>query len=288
MRRRRQHGGCALDVLIHEHLAHLRRLNRRPGTIYQRQRWLIRLDEALEPVALIEATTDQLRAFTERHTGAASRKCAVNHLAGFYRWLATEELRLDDPTLRVERPWVPAGLPRPMADEHVAHALNCSPDRLRPWFHLAAYAGLRACEIAPLRREDLRPRTILIREQKGGEPGTVPRSPLLDVVLAGLPRRGWLFPKLGVGWGDDHVTASQVSTLTNRWLHAEGIADTFHSLRHWFGTMTYRVDHDLLATQKGLRHRKLTSTQVYTQIEDEHLYATIAALPNLVQDQAAA
>lgn len=275
--------GQDVNQLIFEHLAHLRRRNRRPGTIYQRQRWLARLERALAPTPLVDATLEQLRAFTECAGGApATRRCAVTHTRGFFRWLAIEGLRRDDPSVRLEQPFVPDGLPRPMSDEHVAHALNDSPERLRPWFHLAAYAGLRACEIAPLRREDLRSDLIIIREQKGGHPGVIARSPILGPVLAHLPRRGWLFPKLGIGW-DGHVTASQVSKLTNRWLHAEGIDDTFHSLRHWFGTMSYRVDHDVLAAQEVLRHRKLGTTKVYAQLDSGRAAATVAGLPDLTK-----
>lgn len=276
-----------MHTLVHEHLAHLRRLNRRPGSIYQRKRWLARLEAALDPVDVVDATIDQLRAFVDLSGSApATRRCAVSHVRGFFKWCAIEQIRADDPTVLLEQPRVPDGLPRPMGDDGVAHALNHSPTRLRPWFHLAAYAGLRACEIAPLRGEDLRDGIIVIREQKGGAPGVAQRSPVLDRIFAELPRKGWLFPKLGVGW-DGHVTASQVSKLTNTWLHAEGIPDTFHSLRHWFGTMTYRVDHDVLAAQELLRHKSLDTTRIYTKLANERARATVARLPDLTDQRAA-
>lgn len=271
-----------MDTLVAAHLAHLRRLNRRPGSIYQRSRWLARLERAITPTLLVDATLEQLRAFTSSAgPSPATQRAAVSNVRGFYHWLIVEELRVDDPTRRLECPGVPDGLPRPMPDHHVAHALNSSPERLRPWYYFAAYAGLRACEIAQLRGEDFRGGIILIREQKGGDEGVVPRSPVLDQVLVGLPQRGWLFPKLGHGWGDDHVTAGQVSKLANKWLHEEGIDDTFHSLRHWFGTMSYRANGDLLAAQTVLRHRKLETTKIYTKLANDRAAATVASLPDL-------
>jgi integrase len=51
--------------------------------------------------------------------------------------------------------------------------LETADDRIRPWLYLAAYAGLRACEVAQLRAEDVirnaEPPMLLVTDGKGGK-----------------------------------------------------------------------------------------------------------------------
>lgn len=259
-------GSGGLEVPIESHLAHLVRLNRRPGTIYQRRRTLYRLAEYVAPASVLEATVDQLRAFTERGLGDEALYGEVTRLTQFYRWAVREGLIDSDPTLRLERPTRPRRLPRPMPRADVERAISEAPEPLRTWFLLAVRAGLRACEIAPVRSSDIIGGTLYIPVQKGGSSGAVPISPGLAAAIAPYYREtGWWFPH-----GTDpsrHVTAGQVSKRANRWLHDNGIPHTLHSLRHTYGTNVYRLSgHDLLLTAELLRHMKLDTTRGYAAL----------------------
>src|SRR5690606_22330993 len=139
-------------------------------------------------------------AFRERRTRAGqalsidAQAMELSHLAGFYRWCVVEGYRDDDPTMRVPRPKLPRNLPHPIPEDDLARAIALAePTRVRPWLMLAAYAGLRACEIAPLRGEDLwwhtDPPLLVIQQGKGGDMGTVPIAPDLEAELRCLPRR---------------------------------------------------------------------------------------------------
>lgn len=267
--------------IIHEHCAHLVRLNRRPGTIYQRRRTLIRLAEAIAPTPLLDATIDQLRAYTSRGQGDEALAGEVSRIRGFYAWAVREGLTMTDPSARLERPQRPSRLPRPMPRADVERAIGEAPEPLRSWYLLAAKAGLRACEIAPVRTRDLTGGLLVIPVQKGGGMGAVPLSPGLLVALGpNIARTGYWFPH-----GHDerrHVTAGQVSKRANAWLRSAGIPHTLHSLRHSYGTNVYRLSgHDLLLTAELLRHRNLETTRNYAALNPDRAVAVVALLDDL-------
>lgn len=265
--------------MIERHLLHLTRLNRRPGTIRQRQWCLERLTRFLD-CGILDADLQDLRNFVTRTELAPETRAAeVSHLRGFYRWAFTEGFIAVDPTVRLERPARPRHLPRPMRQDHVDYALAFAPEPVNVWFHLAAYAGLRACEIGPLRGEDVRGAMLVIREQKGGDEGTVPLAPILQARLGRFPQAGWVFPHRGPG-PPGPTSAGQVQRHANRWLHAHDIPETLHTLRHYYGTMIYRVSgHDLRLTQELLRHRSPASTAIYTALDPERGPDVVSRLP---------
>lgn len=229
------------------------------------------------PIA--EANIEQLRQFVDRPgRGASAIAAEVSHLRGFYRWLVREERRVDDPTVRLERPSVPKGQPRPMPDDKVRHSLANAPEPIRTWLMLAAYAGLRACEIAPLRGCDFQGDWIYIRVQKGGDPGRARITPPLRALATELSKTRLLFPMKSDPMR--HVAPGDLSTKTARWLREQGIAHSLHTLRHWFGTNVRRTS-DLLVAQRALRHASIQSTVIYTDIEDDELGAKIDEIPDL-------
>lgn len=271
---------------LDEHLSHLRALNRRTGTVYQRRLALERLERFAEmPLSELDGDTIA-RWCAQPQLGPDARASRVSHARGFYRWLVETGRRPDDPTLRLRRPRRDRRLPRPMADDHARTAMLHAPSPIREWLHLAAYAGLRACEIAPLRGEDAvldsGARVLVIRESKGGDTSAVPISAVLLPVVEALPRRGWWWPA-GPRSHTPHVSAGQVSKRTNRYLHELGIPETLHTLRHWYGTHVYRATgRDLRATQELMRHRSMASTVGYTWIDLGAAARALDALPELV------
>lgn len=269
------------------HLEHMRRRNLAAGTIYQRGRVLARFEQhaGVEP---LEASTEDIVAFMDRRQRDGTRlapqsvSAELAHLAGFYRWAVREMLRDDDPTMRVERPRLPRNLPRPIAEHSLARAIGEAPDRIRPMLMLAAYAGLRACEVAPLRGDDLwwhnDPPLIFIRQAKGGNQEAVPLAPVLEPELRKLPHRSWLFPKMDGTLGP--VRAHIVSHTCNNYLHRIGLPDTFHSLRHRFGSQVYRLSgRDLRQTQELMRHRSPVSTAIYTAVDPGEAAGIVRSLP---------
>lgn len=259
-----------------------RRRNLRPGTITQKRLALRRLDTAVHPTPLLEVSHDQLVAFLDRLDQPESRATETSHLRTFYRWALIEGLVGVDPAARLVRPRVPRRLPRPMPTNDLAVALDTAPERVRPWLVLAAYAGLRACEISGLRACDLmwdNDLPLLVVDQgKGGHARAVPMGPVVAEELAGLPRAGWLFPRRDgrPGPAPPHL----VSKLANQHLRGLGITHTLHTLRHWFATETLRANGgDLRETQELLGHQSPVSTAIYTWTDPRKAAVTVAGLP---------
>lgn len=270
---------------IGRHIAFLKYLNRRPSSVLQRRLTLRRL-ERFAGREILAVDPETLARFANGNTlGVEARAATVSHLRGFYRWALDEGLIDRDPSARLQRPKRERRIPRPMPDEHAAKALTWATDPIRQWLFLAAYAGLRACEIAQVRGQDFRvsqaPPILIIRVSKGGDPSVVPIAAELRQVALELSRSdGWCFPK-GRG-GEGHITPSQVQKRANAFLHDLGIPETLHQLRHWYGTKTYRASgRDLRATQELMRHLSPVSTAGYTYIDPGDNAHALDLLPRL-------
>lgn len=271
-----------LWIRLFLHLKHLGQINRRPRSIESRARALKRLFRFAGNLGLtvIELSLKELEEFLDRPLCPQSRATEISHLKSFFRWCLEEGFVNIDPSVRLHRPKVPRRFPRPMKELDKIFALENAPGRIKTWLFLAAYAGLRACEIAPIKGEDIlwEEGVLIIPEQKGGDSGAVSLHPLLVLELRQAYKPGWLFEK-GNGY-EGHITASQLQRWANRYLHSVGIESTLHTLRHWFGTEIYRSSHNIRLTQEAMRHSSVVTTALYTQIDKTEIAEVIASLPS--------
>lgn len=271
-----------MDEKIFLHIKHLQQLNRRPRSIECRKRALLRLEKWCErhDKNILDVSYDDLIEFLDRPLSPQGRASEISHFRNFFLYCCDEEWIDKSPALKLVRPRVPRRLPRPMSDVDKHIAFEQSEGRIRAWLFLAAYAGLRACEIAPIRGEDIlwEEKILIIREQKGGDQGTVTLHPVLIEELRKVYKSGWLFEK-GSGY-EGHITPNQLQRYANKYLHGLGIDSTFHSLRHWFGTNVYRSSKDIRITQEAMRHTSVVTTVLYTQIDKSEIAGVIAKLPN--------
>lgn len=248
---------------LETHFNRLLLAGKRDQTIRTKRRMFGLLAEQLDPKSLEQADRYDLEAFLARpHLKAATRKAYRSHIRAYYQWLVEEGIRADDPSYRLPSIRVPKGLPRPIPTDELATALRAAPPRMRAWLLLMCLAGLRCCEVARLRPDDVMETptgtVLFLRETKGGGQATVPAHPAVLEQLACLPSRN------GAWW---HVQPNQVSVDTAVFLRGIGINCTAHQLRHWAGTSWYGIDHDILATQRLLRHASVSNTQVYADVD---------------------
>jgi integrase/recombinase XerC len=259
--------GCPRAVAGHLEWLRLRGL--RPSTILTRRNRLAHLGRALHADDLLAVTEGQLRDWERSlRLTAGARAAYVCHVQAFYRWAHAEGLIDVDPSLRLVVPKVPRRLPRPIPQDDLLLAVAAAPRRIRPWLVLAAWAGLRAREIALLERQDVReandPPVLLVADGKGGKQRIVPMSTFVRQTLFGygLPKRaGYVFDRQDGQAG--HNAPSLISHLANEHLHGLGIDDTLHSLRHSFGTRLYAECKDLRLTQEVLGHDSPSTTAGY-------------------------
>jgi site-specific recombinase XerD len=209
----------------------------------------------------------------------ATRRSYISQAQCYYRWLHKQGLIESDPSVVLVRPDVPPGLPHPIRESDLELALRRLPHVVRVWLALAAYAGLRASEIAGLRREDLlddQPRPMIRVTGKGGRERAVPLSPGLWKILLdfGLPSRGVLFRRAD----GRPETGKHISATANRWLRRLSVRYRLHSGRHRFASALLAEGEDIRVIQVILGHRSLASTQVYTLVEPGAASGAVAAI----------
>lgn len=266
------------ERLIDQYLEWLRRCNRSIRTITARREILGRIDAEL-PHGLSSATSDELGGWIYRDGwSSATRETYYGAVKSFFTWACNPyDPKVDfNPTDLLPRPSTPRGLPRPVTDRQLRRILTEAANPYRLWATLAAYAGLRCCEIAQLDREDITERSITIRHGKGGKPGVVPTHSMIWQAVKDLPDGP-------LAWTDhgEQATAQWVSIRTavyfRRHLEMPGVA--LHRLRHWFGTEAYRANRDIRVTQELLRHSSPSTTAIYTLVSDEERRLAVGALP---------
>jgi integrase/recombinase XerC len=262
--------------LILSHTRYMKAAGRRPRTIESRLSCLHRF-EALCGKGLRDATRDDVEDYIEAQRAVATKRVYLAHLRAFYRWALDESLIDHDPTRRVVAPVVKRGVPRPISEAELARAIGTATPMIRAWMMLAAYAGLRACEIALVCGEHVvrgENPYLILPETKGGGAATVP---LADVLLVELAK----WPPTGPLWKPDGPMHYQVvSRKVNKHLREQGIRCGLHALRHRFGTQAYMSSgHDLRQTQELLRHASPATTAVYTQLDPRRGSAVVNNLP---------
>lgn len=262
---------------------HLERRGLSPRTVLTRTYTVRRFSNALGGLDLAEATADDVREFLESpRIGVRCRYSYLSSLASFYGW-AVEEGHLEaDPTTRVERPKLPKSLPRPAHDSDLDEALALLRPNVRAMVALAAYAGLRCCEIAGIHGDHIMDHdghtVLLVTDGKGAKERMVPLHPTAVAAMRrhGLPKSGPVFHYRG----EPHrqLTPARVSLMANRALKEIGVTSTMHQFRHWFGTRLYRATRDIRGVGEVMGHSSPVSTAIYTKFDVSTIVEDVNAL----------
>jgi integrase len=254
--------------LMPAYLGHLRRKNRSPRTIQLRE-YQVRRFFMATGLAPADVTIDDLRRYMDRDDWKPNTAAVVKaSLSGIFGYAYDEELLPANPAKRLEAPKVPASKPRPASDEAVANALANATDRVRLMITLGALVGLRAMEISAVHSNDvtLTENGATLRVLgKGSKTRTIPISDdVAALLMSDEPR--YMFPGRN---GDGHISPAYVSRLVSKAL-PPGV--TCHKLRHRFATRAYRNSgHNLRAVQLLLGHANISTTQIYTDVDNEEL-----------------
>jgi len=261
--------------MIEAHLTWMRAGRYAANTIRDAGKLLHRLHREL-PAGLHQALPEELAAWLGG--GAWSAQTAATyykHIVRFYRWAtaARDPWLSYDPSTELRRPTARLGLPRPAADNVVQYAIYEMPEPWRLACRLTALAGLRPCEVAAVRREDVTERTITIKG-KGGRVRSIPTHPLIWETVWSRPP-GPLITRPGGA----PATPEYVSKAGAYALRRAGLGITLYQLRHWFGTEIQARHRDLRVTQELMGHSSPVTTQVYTLVTDQRLREAVAALP---------
>lgn len=259
-----------MEELIAKHLAHIRAGGFSPNTIEDREKLLRRIDRDL-PMGIEEATVEELAGWLANPRWTRRTKAVYfGHIRGFFGWACDpRNPYLDwDPSASLIRPRVPGGAPKPVTDEELATCLDQLEQPWRRFVLLAAYAGMRCCEIAEIGRRNITRQNIRIKG-KGDKVRLVPTAEIVWAEVCGLS--GPIAP-------DDD--AASLSRRSRHRFARIGLPDvTMHRFRHWFGTNLVGRGVGLRTVQELMGHASPATTALYTLVTDEQRQMAIAALP---------
>lgn len=249
-----------------------------PSSIDKRERCIRRFAHFLRGRPLLAATKADVEAWCDslRVTDNTWRNY-LSHLHAFYGWAGAEGRIEVSPTAFLRGPKARPRRPRPIPDADLQIAIRTAGGDLRCFLLLAAYQGLRCCEIAGLEVENVRiPEGQLYVTGKGDKERMLPLHPEVAAALGSLPmpRRGRVF-HLADG---RPLRPHNVSHAINRHLTELKMDSTAHQLRHWFATKMMMTTHDLRTVQELLGHQSPVSTAVYTAFDREGAAAAVAGL----------
>jgi integrase/recombinase XerD len=196
------------------------------------------------------------------------------------RFLYGTTLGRQDELQRLRFGRLPKRVPVVLSRDEVLKFLQCIPSRKQRMLLTTMYAtGLRVGEAVRLAVTDIDSQrmTMLVNRGKGNKQRLVPLSQklLTELRLFWKTHRDplWLFPS-GHRSGQ-HLTTAALNKAFRRAGARAGIRRRFgtHALRHTFATELLEAGVDLLAIQKILGHRSLTTTAIYLHVRRDHLQA---------------
>ncbi len=210
--------------------------------------------------------------------GYAPRSVNVYNCAlkKYFRFVLRKPLTDDDlPLCRVDHP-----LPRVPSKKDVFKLILGTANIKHKAMLAAAYgAALRLSEVVTLRFCDISftDGTVTITEDisKSRYAGKVELSKRLKKILYQYWQKcrrnakpdDWLFPGQKKG---SHISSGALSQVLNHRLQELGWDNrgyTFHSLRHAHALHYYQAGADLFQVQQRLRHRSISSTLIYVQLD---------------------
>ena len=269
-----------------EHLSNERRLSRHTVENYARD--IAALLELSRDTPLKQLQVNQVRRHVAQlHARGLNGRTLARMLSawrGLFHYLARDHGYTQNPCV---------GIRPPRAAKHLPHAL--SPDeagrlmqfdaadplavRDKAIMELLYSSGLRLAELTGLAPDDVNFRDATVRVTgKGAKTRIVPvGSFALAALKAWLAARGQLAqpaqPALFVGRDGAALGPRAVQARLKHWALKLGLADKVHphALRHSFASHLLQSSGDLRAVQEMLGHASISTTQVYTQLDFQHL-----------------
>jgi integrase/recombinase XerC len=264
------------------HLLHLKKENQRPRSIRERRLTVLRVARFLgHPVSI--ATKEELVAWQDARVAVlepASMHNEIVHIACYLKWMLNTDLRDDDVGRCLVRPKkVHQGEPHPISETNLRRAIGAADAEMTAWLRLGSESGLRCMEIAKVEAGDIG-EMLRVVGKGNKERRTVLSAGLREILLTGpFNRTGHLFSRIDGKPGPP--SATRVSERINDHLHALGIEDTAHSLRHRFGTEMYRLCRDPFQVASYMGHASVDTTRGYVRLVDDNSSKLAEALAAL-------
>lgn len=231
----------------------------------------------------------QIRDFVaQRHRAGLSARSIQRLLSAvrvFFRFLEREKVIASNPAEGISAPKAKRSLPRPLDVDQLSHLLCDGGDdpliiRDLAMIELMYSSGLRLSEVVDLDISDVDFNDGTVRVLgKGGKSRLLPVGKMALVAL-----RQWIglrgdIPLQQPTWAlfisrrGRRIHPRTVQQRLHRWGIAKGLDARLHphQLRHSFASHLLESSGDLRAVQELLGHADISTTQIYTHLDFQHL-----------------
>jgi integrase/recombinase XerC len=274
-----------LDAYL-DHLAHERRLSAHTARGYRRD--INTLIELIGATPLDRLQVHEIRRFVvQLHARGLDGKSLARALSawrGFFRFLARDHGFRHNPCVGIRAPKTARKLPRALSPDEAGQLMEIDAEgplalRDKAILELLYSSGLRLSELTGLAPGDVNFDDATVRVTgKGAKTRIVPVGRYALVAL-----RAWLTERdrlaaegeaaLFVNNKGRRLSARSVQLRLKQWALKRGLGRRVHphALRHSFASHVLQSSGDLRAVQEMLGHASISTTQVYTQLDFQHL-----------------
>jgi len=229
-----------------------------------------------------------LRGFAARaHARGLNPRSIQRRLSGvrsFMKYLIREDHLTLNPAVGISAPQVPRTLPNTLDVDQMAALLEIQGDdavtiRDRAILELLYSSGLRLAELVELDPADVNLDDAMVRVLgKGGKTRLIPVGrKALAAIKNWLRHRSELADQhesaLFVGVRGHRISHRSVQSRVRHWALKAGIPQRVypHLFRHSFATHMLESSQDLRGVQELMGHADISTTQIYTHLDFQHL-----------------
>ena len=229
-----------------------------------------------------------VRKLSNRGLAANSIKRAVSSIRTYHNFLSAEGHMKDNPAQLLDTPKIPRKLPNVLTIQEIDKILGIIPEnapmaqRDLAIFEMMYSCGLRVTELCDFKTSDILWDSEMIRVQgKGSKQRFVPIGPIARENLKNYlnHERNTLADKnpnvaeVFLSRNGRKLTRMMIWVLLKKWTETAEVKKEVspHTLRHSFATHLLEGGADLRSVQEMLGHTDITTTQVYTHLDKEHL-----------------
>ena len=233
--------------------------------------------------AVVSAYVDHLKAQSYTASSVARKAAAIK---SFFHFLLARGLINSDPTAKLESPKVKKRLPQTLTADEVQRLLatpaqKSSPKNLRDsaLLHVLYTTGMRVTEAVTLKVDDVQlDASLLLCPSKESKPRELPLDDETRVILAdyldnGRPHlvKDKDVDALFLNHRGQQLTRQGLWLIIKAYANQDDLGDkvTPHTLRHSFAAHRLGSGTDLKEVQQLLGHANISTTQVYSQLQDE-------------------
>lgn len=252
---------------------------------YQRQLTQIALSLELRHWKQLNQTAVKKAMAIARKQNLSPRSIALrlSALRTFCDYLARHDVISDDPVDGVTAPKADKPLPKQLSVDDMSALLNGEDDeeinaRDQAMFELMYGCGLRLSELTGLNMQDVTSDKQLRVTGKGSKQRLLPVGKKAWQALQHwlAIRNGWNAaeePAIFISKRHRRISNRQVANRLTEMAKRQSLGQNInpHKLRHSFATHVLESSSDLRAVQELLGHANLSTTQVYTHLDFQHL-----------------